>query len=218
MPSQFFCIGSPTPVQGPRIAEADGPQWDHAEVTYLVGGEMAARGGFTRNAEFPDAPGLIITELETESVANNGYLVRLTGKGIRNGQPRVYSSKQCFTASELINDVEIGGVPFSGFQRAWPSVDLLLSQIGFRQVIVGAPSLISQNMVGRAVAAPAVGSFPNAPENPWDQVDKPLLHFPWGWVLMRIESEPLKDGGFTDQGPWIATYEYAFRWKVTYGG
>ncbi|MES2707120.1 MAG: hypothetical protein V4726_11020 [Verrucomicrobiota bacterium] len=216
--SQFYSIAVPTAVQGPRVSDTDGPQWDRAEATYLCQGDVAARGGFTKNSEFPDCPGLIITEIETESVANNGYLVRLTGKGIRGGGRRVYSSRQCFSGSELVNDLEIGGLPFQPFQKAWPAVDLVLTQTGFRQVIVGADTLLPQSMVGTAVGAPAVGNFPQAPDNPWTSVDKPLLHFPYGWVLMRIDSEPLKDGGYTDSGPWIAVYEYAFRWKITYGG
>lgn len=218
MASQFYSIPEPTPVQGPRITEADGEQWDRAEVTYLCQGDPGQRGGFEKGRDFPDAPGLIIAEIDTESVARGGYLVHLTGKGVRNGRQRVYSSRRCFSSSEQVRDVDIGGVPFSPFKTKWPAVDLLLAQVGFRQVIVGATTLTPQSAMGRSVGAPAVGSFPPAPDNPWDSVDSPLLHYPWGWTLVNIDSIPLRDGAYGDQGPWIAIYDYAYRWKITYGG
>lgn len=214
MASQFYGYTEPQCISGPRITPSQGPAWDRAEATFLCTGDRAAAGGFVRGTPFPGAPGFYLDgDPETEATANNAYLVRINGRGC--AEPRVYSQRISYTASEVQANLEVGGVPFSTFQSAWPQVDLLLNQEGFRQIIVGATTILGD--VGQRVAAPQDGAFPPAPPNPWTEIDSPRLNYPWGWILARRDAEPLIDGPYSAAGPWILTNDYVYRWKVVPG-
>jgi len=213
MPANYFGYSDAQPVNGPRITPANGPQWDRAEVTLLCVGLIASAGGYSRGDAFPDVAGFVVdSDPQTEPAGSGSYLVTLSGRGVING-PRVYSGKDAFAASEQRTNITIGGTQYSPFEPAWPEVDLMLNSEGFRQVIVGAASMVGD--VGQKVNAPQVGSFPTPPPNPWDTIANPKLNYPWGWVLARRSAEPLIDGAYTDAGPWLLTLDYVYRWKLT---
>lgn len=210
MGSISYGYSTPQCVEGPVITSGKGPSWDRAEATFLCPGNRALEGGFKEGQPFPDAPGFVIDTIASASAGTGKHEVRLSGIGVK--KVRVYCARNSYTSSQVESNIEVGGVPYSLYNPAWPQVDLLLNGEGFRQIIVGATSILGD--VGQKVAAPQVGGFPNVPQNPWTEIDEPTLNFPWGWVIARRDAEPLTDGPYSSGGPWILTTEYAFRWKL----
>lgn len=215
MPAQFWHRGQQL-IDGPKPVTMDGPAWDRVEATYLcVGSNPSANGGFKHGDPFPGMANFWIDTIESTPCADGGYLCRVTGKGYKT--KRVYTTPVTYAQSEQHGNVTIAGVP-GPVGGAWPVADLLLPQVGLRQVIVGAPNISHglQNL-GKAVNAPAEGSFPPAPASPFTSIANPVLHYPWGWVLARMEADSARPGNFAQSGPWLVIYEYVHRWKITPG-
>ncbi len=209
--STFYAYPDPQCIRGPVITPSKGATWDTVEADFLCVGDQLTGGGFSSGDPFPGVPGFVVdSEPNTQPAAEGGYIATVSGRGVK--KVRVYSQPISYADGEIVAELEVTGVPFDIFQAAWPEVDLMKNAAGFRQIVVGATGLPPQP--GSKVTAPMVGPFPPAPANIFDRIESPRLQWPFGWVLSRVDAQPLVDGPFQQSGPWIVTADYIYRHKL----
>lgn len=211
--SVFYANNQPEWVAGPTVTPAKGATWDTCEGTMLCTGNMFA-APWSIGQAFPDVPNFVLdADPAVEPAANGGYLARLTGRGVR--RKRIYSQVISFADSEVVANLEVGGVPYSNSNSAWPEVDLMMNSQGFRQIVVGATVL--SGSVGQRVSAPMEGAFPPPPPQIFDFIGTPRLQWPFSYVLARRDAIPLVDGPYQQAGPWLVTCDYVWRWRLVPG-